>query len=85
MRVINLREFRKNLSKILNNREKVIIAKRNKPIYILQPLDPADEFLLWLDEASKEIEQLGLTPNEIEQMFEEARNAADRKLRDSGR
>ncbi len=79
MRVMNLREFRENLSKIIEQKEKIVLAKRNKPIYILQPIDPVDEFMLWLEEASDEIKSAGLGDKEIEKTFEEARDAADKK------
>ncbi len=76
---MNLREFRENLSKIIEQKEKIVLAKRNKPIYILQPIDPVDEFMLWLEEASDEIKSAGLGDKEIEKTFEEARDAADKK------
>jgi len=79
LRVMNLREFRENLSKIIEQKEKIVLAKRNKPICILQPIDPVDEFMLWLEEASDEIKSAGLGDKEIEKTFEEARDAADKK------
>lgn len=79
VKVMNLREFRENLSKIIEHKEKVVLAKRNKPIYILQPIDPVDEFMLWLEEASDEIKSAGLKDKEIKKTFEEARDAADEK------
>jgi len=79
MIVMNLREFRERLSEIIEKKEKVVLAKRNKPIYILQPIDPVDEFMLWLEEASDEIKNAGLGDEKIRKTFEEARDAADKK------
>lgn len=81
--IVSLKDFRLKMTKIMKKREKVIITKRGKPVYILEPSDPADEFLMWIEQAHDEIKSSGLTDKEVQNAFESAKRAADEKIRRS--
>lgn len=67
----------------MKRKEKVIITKRGKPAYILEPSDPADEFLMWVEQAHDEIKTNGLTDKEVQDTFKTAKNIANEKIRRS--
>ena len=81
--IVSLKDFRLKMTKIMKKREKVIITKRGKPVYILEPSDPADEFLMWIEQAHDEIKSSGLTDEEVQNTFESAKRAADEKTSES--
>ena len=81
--IVSLKDFRLKMTKIMKKREKVIITKRGKPVYILEPSDPADEFLMWIEQAHDEIKSSGITDEEVQNTFESAKRAADEKIRRS--
>jgi hypothetical protein len=83
MKVLSLKEFRKNMSKVFKGKERILITDRGKAVYMLEPADPADEFLLWVQEANEEIERSGIANEEVMKLFQEARDEADRKIRRS--
>ncbi len=81
--IVSLKDFRLKMTKIMKKREKVIITKRGKPVYILDPSDLADEFLMWVEQAHDKIKSSGLTDEEVQNTFESAKRAADEKIKGS--
>ena len=73
--IVSLKDFRLKMTKIMK--------KREKPVYILEPSDPADEFLMWIEQAHDEIKPSGLTDEEVQNTFESAKRAADEKTSES--
>ncbi len=62
-RVIGTKEFRKNMAKIatasIKNNDRLIVLRKNKPIFELRPLDKTsaltESFRLEIDEARKDL------------------------------
>lgn len=71
-RFMSVREFRQKVSDILG-REEVIVTKDGIPVAKVSPLDPVEQFMIFLERTRECFREAQISDAEIQEMYAIAR------------